>query len=180
MYQSSYYCHKTYKTFIRDCEKGWLEYKYSPQVYKRVNKYVDGALPVLTGGYAIPVAKFEKGDPKYLEQDLNKEIALLRDLYYKEDDKIASWHNVVYLDIEIEMGGKLTIEYIKDAPMPITSIALIDQSTKTKICFIVDKSGEIEEIKEEGKLIIPCKSEKDLISKFLDKWEQIDPTIIVG
>lgn len=180
MYQASYYCHKTYKTYIRDDETGWSEYRYSPQVYKRVNKPNEDTLPVLTGGYAIPVNKFEKGDPQYLEQDLNKEIALLRDLYYQEDDKIPSWHNYVYLDIEIEMGGKLTIEYIKEAPMPLTSIALIDVSTKTKICFIVDKSGEIEEIKEEGKLIIPCKSEKDLANKFLDKWEELDPTIIIG
>lgn len=178
MYQSTYYCHKTYKTFLRDDVKGWLELDYKPQLYKR-NK--EGEFPVLTGGYCSPYnGKFDKGNPNILEQDLNKELALLRDLYYKEDDKLPSWHNYVYLDIEIEMGGKLTIEYIKEAPMPLTSIALIDKTTKTKICFIVDKSGEIKEIQEEGKLIIPCKSEKELIYKFLDKWEELDPTIAVS
>ena len=54
----------------------------------------------------------------------------------------------MFLDIEIEMGGALTIQYIKDAQAPITSIALIDSTTKTKICFIIDKSREIEEIND--------------------------------
>ena len=78
------------------------------------------------------------------------------------------------------MGGALTPEYIKAAPMPITSIALIDMTTKTKICFIVDKSKEIEETNQDGKQIIPCGSEKELIKRFLDKWEELDPTIVVG
>lgn len=181
MYQAVFYDHKTYKTYIRDDSEGWSVYDYKPQLYRRVSKYQDGALPVLTGGYCIPYnGKFDKNDPSLLEKDLNKEIAILRDLYYKEDEKLPEWHNYVYLDIETEMGGKLTPEYIRDAPMPITAIALIDVTTKTKICFIVDNSGEIEEINEEGKLIVPCKTEKELILKFLDKWEELDATIVVG
>ena len=78
------------------------------------------------------------------------------------------------------MGGALTPEYIKAAPMPLTSIALIDMTTKTKICFVVDKNKEIQEANENGKHIIPCISEKELIKKFLDKWEELDPTIVVG
>ncbi len=180
MFQAVHYCHKTYKTFVRDCQSGWEEYDYKPQIYKRVPEYQDGALPVLTGGYAIPIRKFEKDNPNLLEKDLNKELALLRDLYYKEDDKIPTWHNYLYLDIEIEMGGKLTIEYIRAAPMPITSIALLDITTRTKTCFIVDSSKEIKEINENGKHIIPCATEKELILKFLDKWEELDPTVVIG
>jgi DNA polymerase elongation subunit (family B) len=180
MYQASYYDHKTYKTYIRDDEHGWEVYDYSPQVYKRVKKPLDGALPVLTGGWAIPVDRFQKGNPEFLEQDLNKELALLRDLYYQEDDKVAKYHNITYLDIEIEMGGRLTLEYIKASPMPLTAIALRDMTTDTKTCFIVDDSGEIEEVVQDGKHIIPCKNERELIYKFLDKWEELDPTIVVG
>jgi len=181
MYQSVYYDRLTYKTYIRDDSEGWSVYDYKPQIYKRVSNPTTDALPVLTGGYAIPFnKKFDKNDNSILEKDLNKEIAILRDLYYKEDETLPKWHNYVYIDIETEMGGKLTPEYIREAPMPITAIALIDVTTKTKICFIVDPSGEIEEIKEEGKLIIPCKTEKELILKFLDKWEELDATVVVG
>jgi DNA polymerase elongation subunit (family B) len=78
------------------------------------------------------------------------------------------------------MGGALTPYYIQQAPMPLTSIALIDVTTKQKICLIVDPSGQIEEINQDGKHIIPCKNERELIGKFLSKFEELDPTILVG
>jgi hypothetical protein len=37
--------------------------------------------------------------------------------------------------------------------MPLTSIAMIDVTTKQKICLIVDPSGQIEEINQDGKLL---------------------------
>lgn len=181
MYQSIYYDFKTYTYYLRDDqEDGFQQFQYQPTYWKRVSKYQDGAKPVLTGGYAIPTKKLNKEDPNLLEKDINRELVLLRDLYYKEEETIPSWHNIIYLDIECEMGGALTPEYIKSAPMPLTSIALRDITTKQYFCFIIDKSGEIEETNQDGRHIIPCKSEKELISKFLNKWEELDATIVVG
>lgn len=180
MYQAIHYDFSTYTYHLRDDKSGWHEFKFQPTYYKRVDEYEEGAQPVLTGGWAMPTTKYNKDDTNLLEKDINKELVVLRELYYKYDDVIPSFHNIVHLDIEIEMGGALTPEYIKAAPMPITSIALIDMTTKTKICFIVDKSKEIEETNQDGKQIIPCGSEKELIKRFLDKWEELDPTIVVG
>jgi DNA polymerase elongation subunit (family B) len=180
MYQAIHYDFKTYTYYLRDDEEGWSHFQYQPTFWKRVNKWQENAQPVLTGGYAIPTKKYSKDNVNILEKDINKELILLRDLYSKYDDVVPSWHNILYLDIEIEMGGALTPEYIKDAPMSLTSIALIDITTKTKICFVVDKSKEIEEVNESGKHIIPCVSEKELIKKFLNKWEELDPTIVIG
>ena len=180
MYQAIHYDFSTYTYHLRDDKSGWHEFKFQPTYYKRVDEYEEGAQPVLTGGWAMPTTKYNKDDTNLLEKDINKELVVLRELYYKYDDVIPSYHNIVHLDIEIEMGGALTPEYIKAAPMPITSIALIDMTTKTKICFIVDKSKEIEETNQDGKQIIPCGSEKELIKRFLDKWEELDPTIVVG
>jgi DNA polymerase elongation subunit (family B) len=180
MYQSIYYDHQTYTYYLRDDKTGWTQFKYQPTYWKRIDEWDEGAQPILTGGWAKPTKKFSKDDPNLLEKDINKELLVLRELYYKFDDVVPSFHNVVYLDIEIEMGGALTPEYIKAAPMPLTSIALIDMTTKTKICFIVDKSKEIQETNQDGKLIIPCSSEKELIKRFLDKFEELDPTIIIG
>lgn len=115
-----------------------------------------------------------------MEKDINKELHMLRELYYKMDEVIPSWHNTLFFDIEIEIGGALTPEYIKSAPMPITSIAILDKTLKQKICFIVDKSKEITEINDGNKIIIPCISERELIGKFLNKWEELDPTIVCG
>jgi len=180
MYQSIYYDHQTYTYYLRDDKIGWHEFQYQPTFWRRVDEWQENAQPVLTGGWAVPTKKFNKEDSNLLEKDISKELLILRELYYKYDDVVPKFHNIVHLDIEIEMGGALTPEYIKAAPMPITSIALIDMTTKTKICFIVDKSKEIQETNHDGKLIIPCHSEKELIKKFLDKWEELDPTIVIG
>ena len=149
-------------------------------MYKRVPSNCEGALPVLTGGWCVPLPpkQYNKLDSNILEKDINKELLVLRDKYYQFEDKIPEWQNILILDIEIEIGGALTPQYIRDCPMPITSIALLDKTTKQNICFIVDKSKEIQEIQNDNKLIIPCIDEKDLIYKFLDKWEELDPTIV--
>jgi DNA polymerase elongation subunit (family B) len=180
MYQSIYYDHQTYTYYLRDDKQGWLDFQLQPTFWKRVPRWQEGARPVLTGGWAIPTRKYDRNDPDLLEKDIDKSLYALRELYYKEDDVVPSWHNVVYIDIEIEMGGALTPYYIQQAPMPLTSIALIDVTTKQKICLIVDPSGQIEEINQDGKHIIPCKNERELIGKFLSKFEELDPTILVG
>ena len=181
MYQALYYCHQTYTYYLRDDKvSGFQEFQYQPTFWKRVDEWRENAQPVLTGGWAVPTKKYNKEDTNLLEKDIDKELVVLRELYYKYDDVVPEWHNIVYLDIEIEMGGALTFEYIASAPMPLTSIALIDVTTKQKICLIVDKTKEIKEYNQDGKHIIPCGSEKELIKRFLDKLEELDPTIICG
>jgi DNA polymerase elongation subunit (family B) len=180
MYQSIYYDHKSYTYYLRDDKTGWSQFQYQPTYWKRVDEWQENAQPVLIGGWAIPTKKYNKEDTNLLEKDINKELVVLRELYYKYDDVVPEWHNIVYFDIEIEMGGALTPEYIKDAPMPLTSIALIDVTTKQKICLIIDKIKEIKEYNQDGKHIIPCGTEKELIKRFLDKLEELDPTILVG
>jgi len=180
MYQAIYYDFETYTYYLRDDQTGWSQFQYQPTYWKRVDDWQENAQPVLTGGWAVPTKKYSKEDPNLLEKDIDKCLVVLRELYYKQDDVVPSWHNIVYLDIEIEMGGALTPDYVKAAPMPITSIALIDVTTKQKICLILDKTKELKEYNKDGKLIIPCGSEKELIKRFLDKFEELDPTILVG
>jgi DNA polymerase elongation subunit (family B) len=157
-----------------------MDFQFQPTYWKRVPQWTEGAQPVLTGGWAVPTKKLDKNDPNLLEKDLDKKLLVLRELYSQFDDVVPSYQNIVYIDIEIEMGGALTPSYIKSAPMPLTSIALIDVTTKTKICFIVDKTNQIKEINTGDKIIIPCGSERELIKRFIDKFEELDPTILVG
>ena len=180
MYQSVYYDYKTYTYYLRDDNQGWLEFQFQPTYWKRVSKWQENAQPILTGGWAIPTKKFDKEDSNLLEKDIDKNLLILRELYYKEDDVVPSWHNILYLDIEIEMGGALTPSYVQQAPMPITSIAIIDVTTKQKICLILDKTKEIKETNKDGVRIIPCITEIELCDKFLNLLEELDPTIMVG
>jgi len=181
MYQSIYYNRQPgddqYHYYLRDDKKGINCFQYWPTVYKLDE---EGEFETLFGDRCSPISgKVDRKDPKILEKDIDRELVLLRDIYYKTDD-MPSYHNIVYLDIEIEILGALTPYTIKEANAEITAIALIDVSTKEKICFILDKEGNMQEANVNGKLVIPCSTEKELISKFLSKWEQMDPTIIVG
>jgi DNA polymerase elongation subunit (family B) len=181
MYQSVFYSRQPgedqYHYYLRDDLKGIKCFQYKPTVYK-LDEY--GEHTTLFGDKCSSVnGKYNWKDPKILERDIDKELVLLRDLYYKTDE-MPSYHNTVYLDIEIEILGALTPYTIKEANAEITAIALIDATTKEKICFILDKKQEIENTSSGEKQVVSCIDEDTLIRKFLTKWEQIDPTIVVG
>tara|TARA_R110000772_G_scaffold96522_4_gene195239 strand:- start:467 stop:3097 length:2631 start_codon:yes stop_codon:yes gene_type:complete len=99
---------------------------------------------------------------------------------YGTDDTPSVTHREVFFDIEIEMGGALTPEYIKQAPKPITSIAWYDKQEDKWAIVILDKTGEIKPGIKEGREIIPVKRENDLIEIFLTRMEAIKPDILIG
>ena len=49
---------------------------------------------------------------------------------YGTDDNHLQDHRELFFDIECEIGGALTEEYIERAPMPITSIAWWDKTPR--------------------------------------------------
>jgi len=181
MYQSVFYNRlpgeDQWHYYLRDDKKGIHKFQYWPTLYKLDN---EGEHTTLFGERCSPVSgKVDKKDPTIYEKDIDRELVILRDLYYQTDE-MPSYHNTIYLDIEIEILGALTPQTIKEANAEITAIALIDTTTKEKICFILDKAGKIEEINQDGKVVVPCPDENTLLRKFLNKWEQMDPTIVVG
>ena len=99
---------------------------------------------------------------------------------YGTNDEPSKTHREVFFDIEIEMGGALTPEYIRQAPMPITSIAWWDKQVDEWAIIILDKTGEIKAGTQDGREIIPVKRETDLIEIFLSRMEAIQPDILVG
>ena len=175
MYQAIYYDRSTYTYHLRDDEKGWLDFKYTPELYQIVS---NGPLETLDGKRAKPVEKYEWRDTSLYEQDVDKCTRVLIDLY-KDSDEGPKQHNIVYFDIECEIGGTLTTEYIKTAPMKMTSVALYDQTTQKYYCLILDEKNQIEAV-EGDKEIRPYKTEAEMLSAFLNLWEELDPTIITG
>ena len=176
MYQAAFYDRTSYTYHLRDDERGWIDFKYTPELYR-----IDptGELETLDGKRAIAVQKYDWKDNSLYEKDVDKLTRVLIDLY-KESDDSPKWHNVVYFDIECEIGGALTTEYIKSAPMKITSISVYDNTTKRFYCYILDEKNLLKEATNGDKIVIPFKTEKELLSKFLDLWEELDPTIISG
>ena len=175
MYQAAFYDRSTYTYYLRDDERGWLDFKYTPELYQIVP---NGSLETLDGKRAKPINKYEWRDTSLYEQDVDKLTRVLIDLY-KDSDDTPKQHNVIYFDIECEIGGTLTSEYIKSAPMKMTSIALYDNTTQKWYCLILDEKQQIQSV-DGDKEIRPYKTEAEMLSAFLDLWEELDPTIITG
>ena len=112
MYQAAYYDRTSYTYHLRDDERGWIDFKYTPELYK-----IDpsGPLETLDGKRAHAIQKYDWKDTSLYEKDVDKLTRVLIDLY-KDSDDAPKFHNVVYFDIECEIGGALTPEYIKTAP----------------------------------------------------------------
>jgi DNA polymerase elongation subunit (family B) len=177
MYQAVYYDRESYNYHLRDDKKGWMEFKYHPTYYVAD---IDGELETLDGTRVTPIKRMDDyRNPKYFEKDVDKDTRLLVDYYY-ESDETPSYHNLVYLDIECEIAGALTPENIKDPKGKITSIALYDNNSKKYYCLILDEQQLMSEAKSDSKEVIPYKSEKELLSGFIDLWIELDPTIISG
>jgi len=177
MFQAIHYDFKTKTCHLRDDKQGWLSFDYSPTYYKLDP---NGKYETLDGKRVSPTYTCDKNDPlTYYEIDIPMETRVLVDAY-KDLDDAPNFHNVIFLDIECEIGGALTTEYIKSAPMKITSISLYDVNLKKFYCLILDEKKQLKHITEENKEIIPCNDETSLLSKFIDIWLICDPTIISG
>jgi len=99
---------------------------------------------------------------------------------YGVNDEPSKGHREVFFDIEIEIGGALTEEYIEDAPMPVTSIAWWDKTPDTWHILILDKKSELKHTKTRNKEIIPCSTERELLSKFVEHIREMNPDILIG
>ena len=99
---------------------------------------------------------------------------------YGTNDEPSTTHRELFFDIETEMGDALTPEYIQSAPKKVTSIAWYDKQVDEWGILILDTKNQLEHTKARNKEITPCKTESDLLAKFLEKFREIDPDIIVG
>jgi len=178
MYQAVYYDKEERQYYLRDDRwEGFKTLQHWPTLYQ---PDPDGEFETLEGTRVSPTKRMDDWkDPKYFEKDVDKLTRLLVDYYYESDDTPKS-HNIVYLDIECVVAGALTEENIKDPKGEITAVALYDHNSKKYFCLILDKEGKMSKAESEDKIIIPYTSEKELLSGFLDKWYELDPTIITG
>ena len=99
---------------------------------------------------------------------------------YGINDEPSQTHREIFFDIETEWGDALTEDYIKSAPKKVTSIAWYDKQVDQWGILILDKKSQLSRTKAKNKEIIPCATEIELLSKFLERFREIDPDIIVG
>ena len=99
---------------------------------------------------------------------------------YGTNDEPSTTQKELFFDIETEMGDALTVEYIQSAPKKVTSIAWYDKQVDEWGILILDTKNQLKHNKFKNKEITPVKSEQDLLAKFLEKFREIDPDILVG
>jgi DNA polymerase elongation subunit (family B) len=99
---------------------------------------------------------------------------------YGTNDEPSTTQKEFFFDIEIEMGEALTEDYIKSAPKKVTSIAWYDKQADEWAILILDPKSNLKRTKAKTKEIIPCATEDELLLKFLEKFREIDPDIVVG
>ncbi len=99
---------------------------------------------------------------------------------YGTNDEPSTTQKEFFFDIEIEMGEALTEDYIKSAPKKVTSIAWYDKQVDEWAILILDPKSNLKRTKAKTKEIIPCATEDELLLKFLEKFREIDPDIVVG
>ena len=178
MYQALYFDKEEKQYYLRDDRwEGFKTVKYWPTYFEPDE---DGEYETLEGTKVSPVKRMDDWkDNKYFEKDVDKITRFLVDHYYETDDTPKS-HNIIYLDIECVVAGALTEENIKDPKGEITAVALYDHNSKKYYCLVLDKAKKMSKAESEDKIIMPYSSEKELLNGFLDKWYELDPTIITG
>jgi len=125
------------------------------------------------------VNKWQKDNPKLHFHDMRPYQRFLVDMYGTNDEP-STTHQEVFFDIECEMGGALTEDYIRSAPKPITSIAWWHRQADEWKILILDKKGELQHDKEGNREVIPVQTEKALLEAFITHLREINPDILVG
>jgi len=106
MYQAIYYDYFNKTAHLRDDELGWNSFAYQPTYYKISPT---GTMPTLDGKRANPTKKFDKLDKDLYEKDVDKNLAVLLDIYL-EDDSVPKFHNKAFKEsLQVVVTKDITV-----------------------------------------------------------------------
>ena len=176
-YQAIGYDKKNGIMHIWDDELGHNKFAFQPYGYLPNE---NGDYQSLDGTRLSKVPGNHRDNPKSYESDLNEEVRTLIDLYF-ESDEPSKGHRDFFFDIETakDENGYSTIDDVRTA---ITSIAYYDKAGKDRRVLILDEKGRIKEheIQGDGYVLEIFRDEKDLLTRFINKFAEIQPTVITG
>ena len=159
-------------------DSGYSKVEWTNQSYIECEE-ADANYVGLNGEPLKRTANWKSDNPKLHFHDMPAYQKFLVEKYGINDDP-STTHREVFFDIEIEMGEALTEEYIKRAPKKVTSIAWYDKQVDQWGILILDSKSQMKHTKAKNREIIPCSTEQELLAKFLERFREIDPDIIVG
>ena len=177
MYQAIGYDRKNGTMHVWDDELGYQKFPFKPYAYLPAE---NGQHVSLDGTRLERVDGNHKDNPTAYESDLNEEVRTLIDLYY-DSDLVSKGHRDFFFDIETakDENGYSTIQ---DTRTAITSIAYYDKTGKDRRVLILDEQNRIKEreIQGDGYVLEIFRDERDLLTRFINKFAEIQPTVITG
>ena len=174
---------RNYKIHLWDDEEGYIEEKYRRTAFT-VCQEQEAEYLGLNGEYLKETPQFKNADDGLHFHDMPPHQRFLINKY-GTDDTVSKNQKIVYFDIEIEMGGRLTEHYIYTAPKPVTSIAWYYPNPFTGkdqwFILILDKKKKLKVTKkDDNKVIFPCDSEETLLELFIRFMQTSQPDALVG
>jgi DNA polymerase elongation subunit (family B) len=153
---------------------GYRTFPYTRYAYEKADR---GEFQSIYGDRLTKVYKFKKDDADLFESDVAETTRVLVDTY-SDSDEPSKGHVILTYDIEVEMESGLPDT--QKAENGITSIALHDSATNEYYVLVMDKTGKMEEKKTKKALVLPFRDERDLLAKYLELYEMINPSIVTG
>jgi DNA polymerase elongation subunit (family B) len=177
MYQNIAYDKRNNIMHVFDDELGHQKFNFQPYAYL---PDANGDFRSLDGTTLTRVAGNHKDNPKAYESDLNEEVRTLIDLYY-ESDEPSKGHRDFFFDIESERdeNGYSTPE---EARLRITSIAYYDKAGNDRRVLVLDEERRIDSkgFKTDEYEVEIFRSEADMLTRFINAFAAIQPTVITG
>ena len=159
---------------IWDDTQGYRAFPYTRYAYEKADR---GEYTTLYGDSVTKIYKFKKDDPDLFESDVPETTRVLVDTY-TDSDLPSKGHVVLTYDIEVEMLTGLPDP--EKAENECTSIALHDSATNQYWVLVMDKEGKLLEKKTDKAIVIPFRTEEEMLLKYLELYEMINPTIVTG
>ena len=174
MYQNIYFDKKTNTCHLWDDKQGYTNFVFRPYAYR---KRKGGKYKSIFGDELEKVYSFNPRDPSLFESDVPIETRILIDAYEDTDD-LSIGHRVLYLDIETSSEGGFP--NVETADKEITAIAIYDSAIERYTAFILDRDNKLQDFSQDNVDVRSFTDEESLLSHFVTKWEEIQPTIVTG
>src|SRR5210317_854889 len=174
MYQNVFYEKEKSIIHCWDDEKGYFTSKYRRYGYVRDG---NGAHTSIHGERLKKINFWKSEDNIELyESDVNEVTRFLID-NYGDSDEVSKGHTLFTFDIEVEMNSGLPD--ITKAGNAMTSVAGHDSVTGDYFVYVVNQGEKIDKTIK-GARVVSFDTEEDMLVAFLNKWREINPTIITG
>lgn len=176
MYKSIFVDRRRETIHLWDDINGYEQFPLSEVKYA-YRKSISGTYISLYGDKLEKITQFDEEDPTLFESDVSLEMKFLLDRY-PGNEEVSKNNNVVVIDIEVDITGGFP--NVDEGDKAITAIALYDQTRDKYYSLILDPDKRVSDSEVDNVITRSFRIEENLLNFFLNKWEEIYPSIVSG